>query len=118
VIRSYVHALGGASAAADSALSAQTATHRLARFLTSTATLGLNTTLQQEGLAALSGSDTTDILAALVTHFTGSARTREETVAMAAMSTVLEDAFDPAQTPAELEESFGQRLDANGIDER
>ncbi len=62
VTSSYVRALGGAAAAAASALAGQAAAARLGQFLSSVASNGLTPTLQREGLSVLSGSDTTDVL--------------------------------------------------------
>jgi hypothetical protein len=115
VTGSYVQALGGAAAAAAGAVAARAIATQLGRFLSAAAGSGLSTALQQEGLAALSGGDTTTVLAGLVDQLAGPGRTLEEATARAAMISVLVGEFGEAETFADLDELFAQTLDAVGV---
>jgi hypothetical protein len=115
VTRSYVQALGGAAAAAASALAGQAATAQLGQFLSSVASNGLIPTLQREGLSVPSGSDTTDILMGLVDRLASTNRTLEESTARAAMVVVLEGAFGQAETLEDFDALCTQSLDGTGV---
>jgi len=115
VTGSYVRALGGAAAAAASALAGQAAAARLGQFLSSVAYNGLTQTLQSEELSVLSGSDTTDVLMGLVDRLAGPNRTLEESTARAAMVVVLERAFGQAETLEDFDALCTRSLDAAGV---
>lgn len=115
LMRAYVAALGGAATAAMGAAAAQESARRLAGFLSSVAGQGLVPTLQREGLAALAGRDTTEVLAELVDRLAGAGQTLEDAVAREAMRVVLADEFGEADTIAELDALCTERLDAGGV---
>jgi hypothetical protein len=115
VTGSYVRARGGAAAAAAAAIAGRAAANQLGHFLSTAAGSGLDTALGQEGLAALSGGDTTAVLAGLVDRLAGPGRTLEEAAARAAMITVFDGEFGKAETFADLDALFTQALDSAGV---
>jgi hypothetical protein len=115
VMNSYVQALGGAIAATAGATAGKTAAVQLGQFLSTAAISGLDAALQQQGLVALSGSNTTDVLVELVDRLAGTGRTLEEATARAAMVTVLEREFSQAETFADLDQLCTEALDSTGV---
>ncbi len=97
VVSAYLTALGGSAAAARRAAAGRAAAQRLGGFLATVADQGLNTALEQIGLADLVGRDTTEVLEALVDRLAGPGSTLEEADARAAMLRVLQEELeDPA----------------------
>lgn len=110
VAAAYVRAHGGAAGASGSALSAQGAAQRLGSFLGLVAGQGLNAALAGIGLAHLVGRDSGTVLEGLVDWLAGDSRTLEESVAHAAMLTLLARELPNLDTLAGLDAAGVERM--------
>lgn len=92
-LRGHVAAIGGASAAASSAVSGRSVGTRAGRLLSGLATAGLDQTLDELGLRHLVGADRYEVVAALVDYLAGNGDSRDAAAARDAACDLIDALF-------------------------
>jgi len=129
LLGSYLQANGGAQAIAQGiggsgghsgsryriGSSARSAGAKLGGFLSSVATQGLDTTLQEVELGHLIGKSATEICAGLLDILTDSASTLDDHATRKALSNVFDDLFKLDTPYEDIEQALNQSLDEKGI---
>ena len=113
VLKRHVAAIGGASAAASSAVAGRSVGRRAGKLLSGLATAGLEQSLLDLGLNHLVGADRYEIVAALVDYLAGDADSRDAAAARDAACDLIDALFGEAD---QYEELTAVVVDANEVE--
>ena len=122
ILRDYIRANGGAIATSQGGGtiggdSGRQIGRNIARFINSLANQGLENTLREEGLNHLIGRPAKDVVLTLMDQLSGNANTLDQVDARNALSDILNEILDIAESFEEIESIFSKIIEENTLEQ-
>lgn len=122
-LRNFIRTSGGArnisrgGGAIGAGRSAQNTAQRLADFVSSVGSVGLQQALQSFGLSEFVGKSASEIIPALVDKLGGPSSTINDSDARNALSNVMEELLSDLDTPEQVEEALSQVMEGEALED-